>query len=454
MTISPDQALDIAAASHRAGDLAAAEAMCRKILATQPHQAGALYRLGLVTFALGRDGEALEFLAKAIAQSPGQAQWHSDLGVVQRRRGRLEEAVACHEHALALRSDLHFIHFNLGNALHDLGRLEEAIASYRRCLELQPGHADAHYNLALALLLLGRFEEGWKEHEWRWSCGGYRRHRRHFAAPLWDGTLMAGGTLLVHAEAGFGDTLQFIRYVPLLREASGAERVIFECQPELVRLCAQSTDWNAEIVARENWQGAGLPRFDRHVPMLSLPFVLGQREPRAMTGAYLHAAPSLRAPWRARMGRGLRVGLTWAGNALHELDRHRSLALDQLAPLWRAAEVEFVSLQVQAREVPAGVRDWTQHLADFADTAALVAELDLVITVDTATAHLAGALGRPVWTLLPFAPDWRWGLEREDTPWYPTMRLFRQRTPGDWEEAIRRVAEALTAEQTRRQIAR
>lgn len=454
MTITAEQALEIAAAHHRAGDLATAEAMCRKILAVQPDHAGSLHRLGLIAFATGRDDEALELLANAIAHWPGVAQWHSDLGVVHRRRGQLEEAVACHERARALRSDLHFIHFNLGNTLHDLGRLEEAIASYRRGLKLKPDHADGHYNLALALLLLGRWEEGWKEHEWRWQCEGYQRHRRSFSAPQWAGTPMTGGTLLVHAEAGFGDTLQFVRDVPLVREVSGASRVIFECQSELARLLTQTGGWNAEVVARQSWDGAELPPFQRHIPMLSLPLVLGQCEPRRMAGAYLQADPGLRAAWRERLGPGFRVGLAWAGNALHEQDRRRSLAPDQLAPLLHVAGVEFVSLQVNADTVPAGVSDFTQHITDFADTAALMAELDLVIAVDTASVHLAGALGRPVWVLLPFAPDWRWGVERDDTLWYPAMRLFRQRAPGHWDEVMHRVAAALTAAQTRPQVAR
>jgi hypothetical protein len=253
---------------------------------------------------------------------------------------------------------------------------------------------------------------------------------------------------LLHAEQGVGDAIQFLRYVPMAVERARAARVILECPSSLTRLIAQSGEWGAEIIARQSWDGAGLPAFGLHLPLLSLPFALGVYEPLRMPQPYLRASPEARYACRSLLAAdGFRVGLVWAGNPRHQEDRRRSMAFEQLLPLLRVPNVHFYSLQIEPRSpADAVVSDLAPHLTDFAETAAMVSELDLVICVDTAVAHLAGALGRPVWTLLPFVPDWRWGLEREDATWYPTMRLFRQRKAGDWEDVIRRVSEALRAE--------
>ena len=252
--------------------------------------------------------------------------------------------------------------------------------------------------------------------------------------------------MLVHAEQGLGDTLQFARYVPMLAARGG--RVVLEVPPELCRLLAGLAGV-AELVPH----GAPLPRVAVQVPLLSLPGRFGTG-PDTIPAAtpYLRAEPGAVAAWRARLGAasGLNVGIAWAGSRLHRNDRHRSVALDRLAPLARIPGARLFALQVGAAAAelgPAGlpIHDLAPDIADFADSAAIVTALDLVVTIDSALAHLAGALARPVWVLVPFAPDWRWGMTGESTPWYPTMRLFRQRRPGDWDEPVGRVAAALAA---------
>jgi hypothetical protein len=277
--------------------------------------------------------------------------------------------------------------------------------------------------------------------------------KRGFSAPQWSGAAAPGKTILVHAEQGIGDTIQFLRYVPFVLERACVSRVIFECSPELLRLFNQNNIRNVEIVARQHWEAAASLPFDCHVPLLSLPLALEMFEPHSEVKPYLHAEEDLCATWRQRLGqnRVLRVGLAWAGNPMHRHDHRRTIYFEKLLPILRVPDVSFYNLQIgmphtlSMQFVASGLLDLTEGICDFADTAALIAELDLVITVDTAVAHLAGALGRPVWTLLPFMPDWRWGLKREDTPWYSTMRLFRQPKAGDWESVIARVAGELHA---------
>jgi hypothetical protein len=304
------------------------------------------------------------------------------------------------------------------------------------------------------LLLLGRFEEGWRHYEWRWRCRNFARYRRQFSIPQWTGLAAPDQTILVHAEQGLGDTLLFFRYLPLVRERASGARISFAAPSELRRILTANAPSGVEIVCLEKMAETGdAPKFDQHIPLLSVPLAVQQFAPLPMTQPSLSADTALRSAWRERLAasRGLRVGLVWAGNRQLDRDRHRSIEPDRLAPLLRTPGVSFHSLQLESRGAlppvmtESSVLDLTPSITDFADTAAAVAELDLVISVDTATAHLAGALGRPVWTLLPHVPDWRWGLDREDTPWYPTMRLFRQKSAGDWDEVIRRIGNALRA---------
>jgi tetratricopeptide (TPR) repeat protein len=338
-------------------------------------------------------------------------------------------------------------HCNLGNTLLDKKQPKEAIAAFLRCIAINPTVPEAHYNYSLALLTLGDFQQGWEEYEYRLKCKGLFL-RRDFTQPQWDGSPLEARTILLYAEQGVGDALQFIRYLPLVEQRGG--RIIVECQAELQRLF-QTTAERCQIVA----DGQPLPAFDLHCSLLSLPRVFQTTLANLpQTVPYLQADAEETRKWQHRLADDspiVKVGLAWAGNPDHKNDRNRSMKLARLAPLGQAPGVRFFSLQkgataAQAKTPPPGMDlvDWTEELKDFADTAALIANLDLVIAVDTAVVHLAGAMGKPVWTLLPFVPDWRWLLEREDSPWYPTMRLFRQNSWGDWDSVITRVADALS----------
>ena len=330
---------------------------------------------------------------------------------------------------------------NLGGALAEQGRLDEAMAAYREALRLQPDNRSAKSNYSLLLLLRGDYEHGWPLYEARWDASDYAERR--LTQPRWDGSALEGRRVLVHAEQGYGDCIQFIRYAPLIAARGG--EVIVGCQQALVDLFR-----GAKGVGETVAVGDVLPPYDLHVPMLSVPLVFKTTEETIPREApYLSADPARRAAWRERLGDDrtrLRVGLAWTGNSQILRLRKRHVALNDLLPLLRVAGIDFFNLQVdrgteQIQRIPgaSGIIDHTGHIQDFADTAAFLEELDLILSVDTAVAHLAGALGRPVWTLLPFVPDWRWGLEGGSTPWYPTMQLFRQTTAGVWDTVIQQV---------------
>jgi len=446
MTITLPQAFHIAHARQQAGQFAEAEAIYRQILAVQPHRADAHDLRGLCFAQMRRWDEAESCFRQAVALDPRFIDAWGHLGNVLLETNRPEEAIPCFQTALELNPSNAEASANLGLALLDTGRPEHAIASCRRALSLRPHAAPTHWTLALALLATGQFEEGWKEHEWRWQCSAFPSPPRNFSRPLWDGSSIRGGAILLHAEQGFGDAIQFLRYVPLVRERAPESRIILECPPELLRLVESSGDWGVELVARKSWDENTLPPFDFHAPLLSLPWILRRFEPLRTAAPYLHADPVLRDGWRVRIGKstGLRIGIAWAGRFTHRHDRRRSIPFEELPPLLHLPGVSCYSLQIEPRPPSsANLIDFTPHVADFADTAALISELDLIVSADTAVAHLAGALGRPVWTLLPLVADWRWNLEREDTPWYPTMRLFRQRVVGDWRDVIQRVVAEL-----------
>jgi hypothetical protein len=304
-----------------------------------------------------------------------------------------------------------------------------------QALALAPSHADLRYNRSLLLLLMGRWAEGWREHEWRWRAAGFLSPRRRFDSPAWDGRPL-DGTLLLHWEQGLGDTIQFLRYVEAVRRR--VSRLVLEVQPPLMPLLQDLP--GADIVLS---QGTPLPPHAAHAPLLSLPHLLGHPTPSTLA-PYLAAEPERMARWAARLqGEGPLIGLIWAGNPRHSNDRNRSLPLDLLAPLLDRKEFRWVSLQVgpraadiAARELGGKLVDAAPALTDFAETAAALMQLDLLIAVDTAAIHLAGALGRPCWLLLPFAPDWRWGQQGEDCAWYESLRLWRQPAPGDWASVI------------------
>ncbi|HTP95423.1 MAG TPA: tetratricopeptide repeat-containing glycosyltransferase family protein, partial [Burkholderiales bacterium] len=404
--------------------------------------------LGNLLDEAGQLDAAIRHLERAVALSPDLAEAHNNLGVCLDRSGLGPRAREHFQRAIALNPTFAEAIFNDAKTLAGQGRLEDAKRKYEAGLRLQPGNAKARLGYGIAHLLGGELEQGWEHYEARPSNPGDAPYTDD-TSRRWRGEPLEGRTLLLHAEQGFGDTIQFVRFVPQLA-ASGA-RIVLELQPPLVALLAGVPGVSGVIT-----RGTPRPAFDWQCPLPSLPYVLALGLDRIAATAevpYLHAEPARLERWRARLGgcRGLRIGLAWAGNPNHLNDLNRSLPFAVLRPLADIAGVSFVALQkgpaLAQAEAGHGPRVLLpgDELGDFADTAAAIAQLDLVISVDTSVAHLAGALGKPAWVLLPFAPDWRWMLEREDSPWYPTMRLFRQSRPRDWAGVIERVGRELTA---------
>jgi tetratricopeptide (TPR) repeat protein len=440
-------------AFHCKGELDNAIACYQRALALKPALFHVHLNLGAALQAQGQSEQAIEIYRRGLAEQPASASLLSNLSNAMWEADKLEEATDCGRRAVTI--DPNFVqgHLNLGNALISNLKFEEGIESYRRAIALDPNAADAHNNLAMALLTLGQFDEGWREHEWRWRHSKFRSVRRNFTQPQWDGSDLTDRTILLHTEQGLGDALQFVRFAPFVKSRGG--RVVLECQPSLLRLFQNAPELGIDSIVVQNPSGAAPPiLFDVHIPLLSLPLALQKLDPEQSPSQapYLRADALSQAHWRevlAAEPKRLKVGLVWSGNALHAKDKSRPVSLKELAPLARE-DVQFYSLQVgvaaaEIRDKPSDMRllDHTDQISDLADTAGLVSQLDLVISVDTSVAHLAGAMGKAVWVFIPFRPDYRWRLDREDTPWYPTMRLFRQKRPGDWQEPIERIAEAL-----------
>jgi tetratricopeptide (TPR) repeat protein len=502
-------ALALAEQHRMAGRLAEARTLCDKILEVQPDEAVALHLLGLVAHQSGEPAMAIAHLRRAVALAPRAALFHANLGEMCRLAGHAEEAVRegrravelepdypealsnlgvalyergdyaeaerCHRRATDLRPGFAVAHSNLGNAQHALGRLDEAIVSYRAALALERGfadcwsnlglslaqlgrhdealdayraavaadpvHADGHVGVALQTLLRGNFADGWFEYLWRWRSRQLSLPR--IAAPAWQGDAAAGRHILLVAEQGLGDTIQMSRYAIVL--SGGGTKVSLMVQRPLVRLLAENMPGATVVNAQ-----AQHPSCDLYCPLMNLPLLLGTTAETIPAAPYLRAPAELAAAWRREIGaRGrLRVGLAWAGSPRHINDRNRSLPLATLAPLFAIDGITWVSLQVgpgAAEAAGTPLLDPSARLGDFLDTAALLTGLDLVISVDTAVAHLAGAMGLPVWLMLPVGNDWRWLLNRDDTRWYPTMRLFRQTAFNAWEPVVARVGASIAA---------
>jgi tetratricopeptide (TPR) repeat protein len=417
-----------------------------RALEVRPHYAEALFNRGNTLRQLKRLEEALVSFDRALEVRPDYAEALSNRGNILRQLMRFEEALASFDRALKVRPDYAEALSNLGVTLHELKRLEEALVSFDRALEVRPDYAEAHCNGALCRLLVGNFDHGWEKNEWRWETEQLRKERRNFAQPLWLGSKeIEGKKILLHGEQGFGDSIQFCRYVPLVAER--AAQVILEV-PEALHELMGTLNCSIQMVSR----GEPLPQFDMHCPLLSLPLAFRTRlESIPSATPYLRALPQAATRWTARLGTKdrARVGLVWSGRPGHKNDHNRSLKLSALLPLLDVDAV-FVSLQQDVRADDATVlKDcddifhFGDELKNFSDTAALISNLDLVISVDTSVAHLAGALAKPVWVLLPFVPDWRWLLDRNDSPWYPTARLFRQDHTRTWDDVILRVRRAL-----------
>ena len=445
---SSQETLNAALVHHRQGRLQQAEELYRQVLASEPGNVDALQLLGVLAHQNGRHETAIELLTRALRLRGAVPSLHNNLGEAYRMLDRYPEAIAAYQKAIQLQSDFAEAHNNLGTVYQNQGEFEKGLTCYEHAIRFQPGYANAHYNLARTLLTLGEFERGWREYEWRWSKEEFRRPA--IAQPAWDGSPLAGRTLLVQAEQGLGDTIQFIRYVPIL-QSQGAN-VFAEVRPALVPLFSQSG------IRGLIPQQSALPHFDVHASLLSIPRLLNTSlDSIPAQVPYLSAEPRLIDHWRRKLGEqnGFKVGIFWQVAKNSPLPG-RSFPLSATEPLARLPGVCLVSLQkgfgteqipTNAERVP--VLDFANELDEtsgpFMDTAALVSELDLVISADSAVAHLAGALGVPGWVLLPLAADWRWMHSRLDSPWYPTLRLFRQERRGDWAGVFEKVASALKA---------
>ncbi len=417
-----------------------------RAIALKPDYARAHNNRGVALGRLERHADALASYDRAVALKSDYADAFTNRGIALGELDRPAEALVSYERAIALNPRYAEAFYNRGNALRDLNRHMEAIGSYERALALKPDYAAAHWNLADCCLLLGDFARGWQEYEWRWKLERHENFKADFQRPLWLGAEpLQGGTILLHAELGFGDTLQFCRYA---REVAAlGARVVLEVQPALLPLLS-----GLEGVALAVARGDSLPLFDYHCPLMSLPLAFKTDLTSVPAHIpYLHSDAARVDHWRRKLRNTdkPRIGVVWSGSMALRNDR-RSMALKELLPLM-GGWAEWVSLQKEVRDSDAALlasrpdlRDAGAELNDFADTAALVELMDVVVTVDTSVAHVAGAMGKPVWIMLPFNPhDWRWMLDREDSIWYPTARVFRQPTNGDWASVVSRVDEEL-----------
>ncbi|NIE64050.1 tetratricopeptide repeat protein [Burkholderia sp. Ax-1719] len=434
-----------------------AEAMLARALDLDPNHINALLHQGLLMWRLGRLAQSEAAYRAALARDADNFQAWNNLGLLLKDMNRLPESETACRRAVALNGNIAEAHNNLGNALWQLGRVEASIDAYRRALALRPDYAAARANLALPLLCLGDYENAWPFYEARHdpSIGTEGVLQPPVPYPQWQGESLVGKSILVWPEQGLGDSLQFCRYVPMLK-ALGAAHVSVACAPTQQRLF--ETLAGADQVIPLNGQGR-IERHDFWCLMMSLPYRFGTTVATIPASVpYLHAQASELERWRTRLpDAALKVGLVWAGNpradqaSSNAIDQRRSLDAQAFVPLLSMPDVTFVSLQLgdstrpQIAHLPAAIQplDPMDEVRDFADTAAIVANLDLVITVDTSMAHLAGALGKPVWVLSRYAACWRWFKDREDSPWYPSARVFRQTQPDAWDDVLRRVERAL-----------
>ncbi len=415
----------------------------------KPDFVEAYNNLGTALQSLNRLDEAIINYKKATILKPHYAEAHYNYGNVLKKQKKIDDAFLCYERAITIRSDYAEAHNNLGIILQEQGKIEEATESYSRAIKFKPEYADAHFNRSLMLLLKENFEDGWQEYEWRLRTKDYAL--KDFQQPMWDGSPLNGKTILVHAEQGLGDNIQFVRYLPMVQTLGG--RVIFECLPSLVHLLKYCT--GIDKLIKQMSTSDNTVQCDVHIPLLSLPGIFNttldnvpSQEPCIMPHS------KFVTKWRNRIGvndKSFKIGLVWASNPENKkIFIKKSCKLSDFNTLSEIPGLSFYSLQkgqasAEVNNPPKGMEiiNLDKELNDFADTAAVIVNLDLVISIDTSVAHLAGAMGKPVWTLLPSVPDWRWLLERNDSPWYPSMRLFRQTQPYDWNSVFEQVKKAL-----------
>jgi tetratricopeptide (TPR) repeat protein len=441
--------LAMAAQLQQRGQTIESERLADHVLANFPRQPEALHLKGLAAAADGRHAQAASLIEAAITHGLDQALYHRNLSAIYERLGRLNDAVSAGQRAVALDPTDAQSYHNLTVAHARLLQLDESIACARTALSLNPALPGAHLALAEALLLRGEFAEGWREYEWRFRIAGAAQPMPPTDRTAWDGLPMTDGALLLVADQGFGDVFQFSRYLPWV--AARCPDMVIVCDADMQAFLAQLAPRARLISGWTDW-----PPYAAWAVLSGLPFLHGTTlENLPAPSPYLRADPVLLAHWRARLDQlapaaHRRVGLVWAGGPAHGNDRNRSMKLAQLAPLFDGPGVIFVSLQKGPAAAEAGtcfgrapLLNLAAEVNSFTDTAAIIAALDQVITVDTAVAHLAGALGQTTWLMLPFAPDWRWLLGRADSPWYPKMRLFRQLGPGDWASVVKDIKAVL-----------
>ena len=446
--------LNLARASKKLGRFNEAIDSYQRALALNPDHIPSYLDLSFLYCRFENTDDAIACCKKALKINPECVDAHKYLGNILVTHGDLPAALDSYMQALRIQPDRADVLFNLANTLKGCGQLDAAIEKYQRALALKPDYIDAHWNLSHALLLNGNLLDGWREYEWRFQLPDQKNiYPYRYGVPRWDGASFKGKRLLVHDEQGLGDTLQFMRYLPAVKARGGT--VIFEVRKQLLPIL-ENADGFDHLIERSS-DGHPAMAFDLYAPLMSLPAIFDTTQHTIPVRVpYLSADDYLRKLWAQKIEpiSGFKIGICWQGNPSHQADRNRSVPLKFFAQLARIDNVRLVSLQKrhgleQLADLPPDVSivnydsELDEHHGVFMDTAAVMKNLDLVVTSDTAIPHLAGALGVPVWLILPEIPEWRWLMNRSHSPWYPTMRLFRQPRPGDWGAVFRHIAEAL-----------
>ena len=417
-----------------------------KAIRNKPKYPAALNNMGNALLKLQRPDEAVTVLKRALEMKPSYVEAHNNLGNALKEQNRPEEAIASYCRAICLKPDFAESHCNLGVLFKEIGKLNKAMICFSKALQARPDYAEAEYNLGLAFLLKGNFEKGWKGYASRWKCHPFKKSRRPYDVPFWEGQNIKNKTLFIYPEQGLGDFIQFVRYIPIISKLGG--HIITEVPQSLYELIS-NTFCNFQIIGPEE-----IPcHFDLQSTVLELPIMLGtNKHSIPAPDAYLNPPEKLIQKWSKRLNSysGFKAGLVWAGDPKHKNDKNRSIDPVLLAPLMKLNNIKIFSLQVghtgeATRVLGKEIIDLAPELTSFNETAAAMKNLDVIISVDSSPAHLAGALGCCVWTLLPFMPCWRWMLDSDKTPWYPSMRLFRQTTVNDWSVVIDEVSNALRA---------
>ncbi|MBF0622434.1 MAG: glycosyltransferase family protein [Magnetococcales bacterium] len=471
-----------ASSAYYAGEMGKAAQLGKQILQSDPNHAEALHMIGMIAKDFGQSEKALELVSQAVMINPNNGYFHHSLGLILLGQNRLDAAAERFKASLELKPDLASaitnlgsiafrkndyrtavryyqqslqadpnqptIHYNLGIIFQEFGQHDSALKFFQQAIDRNPNYIDAFMGRAFSQLMTQDFANGWQTYEWRWKLP--HMVPRNYKQPKWDGIARPGETLFIFAEQGFGDAIQFGRYLPQLRKMG--HKVIFECQKPLVKLF-ESSDMADEIVIGDHKNPCN-PQFDRYAPLLSLPGLLNTRADTIPADTpYFSPDPSRIAFWKTELARypGLKVGINWSGDPTAPANHGRACNLADLHPLLTQPGVSFFSLQKgmpteSIKDLPAELtlHDLDAQLTDFTETAAVLSNLDLLISTDTAVVHLAGALHRPVWTILHTSSEWRWQRERTDSPWYPSMTLFRQKLPWNWKDPVNAIAKHLS----------